>query len=65
MDKIALEVAFRVMEVIARSRETRAGCGTLEFQKEKIRTAAHAITQLWGDVLEEEGRRKVGQKALA
>ncbi|MCP1243060.1 hypothetical protein [Acetobacter lambici] len=33
--------------------------------KRSLIKAAHAITQLWGDVLEEEGRRKVGQKALA
>ncbi|GBR64858.1 hypothetical protein AA0483_1571 [Acetobacter syzygii NRIC 0483] len=30
-----------------------------------LRTAARAITQLWGDVVAEEGKRKVGQKALA
>ncbi|MFT9087906.1 hypothetical protein [Acetobacter okinawensis] len=29
-----------------------------------IRTAARAITQLWGDVVAEEEQRKVGQKAL-
>ncbi|WP_264798302.1 hypothetical protein [Acetobacter syzygii] len=30
-----------------------------------LRTAARAITQLWGDVVAEEQRREVGQKALA
>lgn len=33
--------------------------------KRALIKAAHAITQLWDDVLAEEGRRTVGQKALA
>lgn len=33
--------------------------------KRSLIKAAHAITQLWDDVLEEEQRRKSGQKALA
>ncbi len=65
MDSIAIEVALRatlVLEPYIRKGEV---CGTLEFTKSKLQTVARAITQLWGDVVAEEQRREVGQKALA
>lgn len=37
----------------------------IENCKRSLIKSAHAITQLWDDVLEEEERRKVGRKALA
>lgn len=64
MDSIAIEVALRatlVLEPYIRKGEV---CGTLEFTKSKLQTVARAITQLWDDVVAEEQRRKVGQKAL-
>lgn len=37
----------------------------IENCKRSLLKAAHAITQLWDDVLEEEEQRKVRRRALA
>ncbi|ASL39334.1 hypothetical protein CBI36_01985 [Acetobacter oryzifermentans] len=62
MDAIAIGVAFRAMLVIAPKIMEGRQDATREFMQLRIKMAAHALTQLWHDLEEEE---RVGVKALA
>ena len=50
MDDIAMDVAFRAMLVIAAGLGNGKACGTTEFMREKAKTAARAVMQIWGDL---------------
>ena len=50
MDAIAMDVAFRAMLVIASGLGNGKPSGTTEFMREKAKTAARAVMQIWGDL---------------